>query len=228
MIRVMSILTMVLFAFSSIRAFAQPQFGTTDLASEMQSENGIGVAAIPPGAQKIGILKPSFYWVALETKDGQAKDQKVLDVGGNILVTISAKFLANLRLEGTGRLIDGRMLNFKARNMLPDGTSDIRYRFCGADAPYGYGFNEVPLIPFRSVAIDPKVIPLGSKLYIPEAVGAPLPDGTKHDGFFYASDIGDAIQNQRIDIFTSFGDQSSVFYKVGMAHMKPVTVYLVK
>jgi 3D (Asp-Asp-Asp) domain-containing protein len=224
MIREISILATAVFVVFSVRAIAQDR--NLDQTPVLQSQPN--AVAIPPGAVKVGVLKPSFYWVGLETNDGQPKDQKVLDVSGNALVMVSAKFLATLRLEGTGRLMDGRMLNFKARNVFPDGTFEIRYRFCAADAPYGYGFENVPLIPFRSVAIDPKVIPLGSKLFIPEAVGAPLPDGTKHDGYFVASDIGDAIQNQRIDVFTSYGDQSGVFYKVGMAHMKPVNVYIVK
>ena len=81
---------------------------------------------------------------------------------------------------------------------------------------------------FRSsVAVDPKVIPIPSRVYIPAAKGAALPDGSIHDGYFEAVDIGDAIQNQRIDVFTAMGDQSAVFEKHGLSNMKPTAVYLV-
>ncbi len=76
--------------------------------------------------------------------------------------------------------------------------------------------------------MDPNVVPIPSKVFIPAAVGAPLPDGTIHDGYFEAIDIGAAIQNHRIDMFTSFGDQSSVFKRHGITNMKALEVYLVR
>ncbi len=178
--------------------------------------------------QLVGILRPSFYWVSLETVDGQVKDQKLLDVDGNLIATISKSYFKKLSMEGTGRLLDGRVVNFKTRITHPDGTKEIRWRVCGPDAPYGYGVGDATLVPFRSVAVDPKVIPLGSKVYIPAAKGAVLPDGTVHDGMFSAVDIGDLIQLKKIDIFTGFGDQESFFEKVGMQTGKMVDVYLEK
>jgi len=178
--------------------------------------------------KSLGRFKPSFYWIALETDDGLPRTKPVLDMEGNVLAMVSEKFYRELRMEGTGRLLDGRLLNYHGRVTLPDGTKEIRYRFCGPEAPYGYGYEDNPLIPFRSIAVDIKVIPIGSKIYIPAAKGAKLPDGEIHDGIFYALDIGDAIKNKRIDIFTSFGDQSKVFRDIGLTHMKPVEIFLVQ
>ena len=131
-------------------------------------------------------------------------------------------------MEGTGYLLNGRLINFKARLTKPDGTTEIRWRWCGPEAPYGYGHEDIPLIPFRSAAVDPTVIPIGSKLYIPAAKGAVLPDGSVHDGFFHAIDIGSAITDRKIDIFTSFGDQSRYFENMGFSTGKMSHVYLVK
>jgi 3D (Asp-Asp-Asp) domain-containing protein len=54
----------------------------------------------------------------------------------------------------------------------------------------------------RTVAVDPKITPRHSILFIRETVGLHMPDGSIHDGFWYASDVGGAIKGQRIDLFT--------------------------
>jgi 3D (Asp-Asp-Asp) domain-containing protein len=61
------------------------------------------------------------------------------------------------------------------------------------------------LVPYRTVAVDPNLIPIGSVLYIPAARGVSitLPSGERmvHDGYFYAADVGGAIQGNHIDVF---------------------------
>jgi 3D (Asp-Asp-Asp) domain-containing protein len=64
------------------------------------------------------------------------------------------------------------------------------------------------LAPMRTVAVDPKVFPRHSVLFIKETVGLKLPDGSAHDGFWYASDVGGAIKGARIDLFTGAGAAS--------------------
>jgi 3D (Asp-Asp-Asp) domain-containing protein len=182
----------------------------------------------PKGLVKIGDLKPTFYWVALEEADGAARNKQLKDMEGAVLANVSARFWSAIRLEGTGRLLDGRVLNYEGRVTLPDGTKEIRYIVCPPEAPYGYGVDKIPLVPFRSVAVDPTVVPMGSKIFIPKAIGIALPDGSVHDGYFLAVDIGDAIKNKRIDMFTEFGDQSHVFRRGGIENMKALEVFLVK
>ncbi|MGZ3701071.1 MAG: 3D domain-containing protein [Bdellovibrionota bacterium] len=191
-------------------------------ASNGRAEDNAAIEDLPPNAKKIGDLRPTFYWVALETNDGQPKDNALLDLSGNVIAKVSAKFLAGIRMEGTGRLLDGRVINFRARV-----GGDIRWRVCPPSAPYGYGLQDYALKPFHSVAVDPNVVPIPSKVYIPAAKGARLPDGTIHDGYFEAVDIGDAIQNQRIDVFTSMGDQSALFENHGLTNMKATAIYRV-
>jgi len=60
-------------------------------------------------------------------------------------------------------------------------------------------------IPMRTLATDPRVIPRRTKLFIRETVGIRLPDGTVHDGYWYASDTGGAIRGQRVDLYTGYG-----------------------
>jgi 3D (Asp-Asp-Asp) domain-containing protein len=62
----------------------------------------------------------------------------------------------------------------------------------------GVTFASGPSLPLRfwqSIAVDPKVIPLGSKVYIP----AYRNDG--HGGWFVAQDTGGAINQRRIDVY---------------------------
>lgn len=60
-------------------------------------------------------------------------------------------------------------------------------------------------VPHRTAAVDPKLAPLGTRLFIKETLGLKLPGGgrkgVKHDGIWYASDTGRLIKGARIDLF---------------------------
>jgi hypothetical protein len=47
-------------------------------------------------------------------------------------------------------------------------------------------------------------------LFIPRAIGTSLPDDKKHDGYFFAADVGSAINDNHIDVFTGTS-RSAVF-----------------
>ena len=61
------------------------------------------------------------------------------------------------------------------------------------------------VVAMRTVAVDRRLIAARSVLFIKETVGLTMPDGSAHDGYWYASDIGGAIKGQRIDLFTGSG-----------------------
>jgi 3D (Asp-Asp-Asp) domain-containing protein len=64
----------------------------------------------------------------------------------------------------------------------------------------GVSFKAGPALPLRyyqSVAVDPRVIPLGSRVYIP----AYAHDG--HGGWFVAQDTGGAVTGHHIDVYRS-------------------------
>ncbi len=62
-----------------------------------------------------------------------------------------------------------------------------------------------PLVPMRSVAVDPDVTPFGSV----GLLEAPLPDGTTFRGAVVAMDAGAAIRGPgRIDLFTGAGSEA--------------------
>ena len=64
------------------------------------------------------------------------------------------------------------------------------------------------VVPMRTAAVDGKNLPRHTILFIKETVGLPMPDGSRHDGYWYASDVGGAIHKGRIDLFTGRGAAS--------------------
>jgi 3D (Asp-Asp-Asp) domain-containing protein len=80
-----------------------------------------------------------------------------------------------------------------------------RSRFAVSKGPFGDGAGEYQVVPFRTVAVDTRLIPLGTVLYIPTARGVEitLPSGRKavHDGYFFASDRGGGVRDNHIDVF---------------------------
>jgi len=182
----------------------------------------------------VGSFRPTFYCLADESNGryaGLPADAEILDIYGRTIARVCGEFKRKADLEGSARLIDGRVINFAGR--APDG---IRYRVVygaeyglgAANAEYTSSTEPYKLIPYRSVAVDPKQIPLGSVLFIPRAEGVPLPGGEEHDGYFLAHDVGGAITSQRIDLFVGTEeDVRNSFTRNGLSNMAPVQVYLV-
>jgi 3D (Asp-Asp-Asp) domain-containing protein len=83
------------------------------------------------------------------------------------------------------------------------GTNKVRFR--AARSRWGDGIEKYSLVPYRTIAVDPNVIPFGSTVFIPKAKGVKfmwLGETFTHDGFFFAGDKGGAIKGNHIDLFT--------------------------
>lgn len=151
-------------------------------------------ATMGAGAQApdhLGAFRCTYYWVAEESRHQGTRSVRLLDPSGAELARVSRSFARALRMEGTGRLRDGRVLNWAGSG-----------RYVVTGSRWGFGVREEwPLVPFRTVAVDPSVVPYGTWLYIDAACGLPLPDGTLHDGLFVAHDTGSAIKGRHLDLF---------------------------
>ena len=64
------------------------------------------------------------------------------------------------------------------------------------------------VVAMRTAAVDGVSVPRHTLLFIKETVGLAMPDGRRHDGYWYASDVGGAIHQGRIDLFTGNGAAS--------------------
>lgn len=79
-----------------------------------------------------------------------------------------------------------------------------RARFKPIQDALGCDARNHPLIPFRTIAVDPAVIPLDSVIFVPELRGRNFEmEGRTiaHDGYLFAGDRGGAIRGTHIDVF---------------------------
>jgi len=160
-----------------------------------------------PG-ESLGSFELTYYWVASEADYGGPADTELYDPGCSVLATVSSDFADAIALEGTGRLLDGRLLNVAGAC-----GCDRSPCFAEADAdhPWGVGVQDRALVPFRSVAVDRDVIEYGTGLYLPALDGRTMPGESPwgdfaHDGCVVAADTGGAIVGMHVDFFVGLED----------------------
>ena len=117
------------------------------------------------------------------------------------IAEVSKEFASQLAVQGTGKLHDGRVLNIW-------GPCNCKRSPCFkvTQAQWGTAGTGKPLQPFRTVAVDPRVVKLGSWLYVPLLEGRTMPGrspwgGYVHDGCVMADDTGGHIVGNRLDLF---------------------------
>jgi 3D (Asp-Asp-Asp) domain-containing protein len=104
-----------------------------------------------------------------------------------------------------------------------DGFVRGEIRWKRVKSRYGIDSRGCALVPFRSAAVDPRVIPLGTRLFIRDTKGIKLPGGGTHDGIWYATDIGPLIKGRRIDLFVGRGIQRiAVIESAGIDYLDTV------
>jgi 3D (Asp-Asp-Asp) domain-containing protein len=160
-----------------------------------------------PG-ESLGTFELTYYWVAFEGDHGGGDDTSLFDPGCALLATVSSEFADAIALEGTGRLLDGRLLNVAGGC---DCDTSPCYIEADADHPWGYGVQNRALVPFRSLAVDRDVIEYGTGLYLPALDGLTVPGEAPwgdfaHDGCAVAADTGGAIVGMHIDFFVGIRD----------------------
>jgi 3D (Asp-Asp-Asp) domain-containing protein len=117
------------------------------------------------------------------------------------IAEVSKEFAGQLALQGTGKLRDGRVVNIWGQCRCEHSPC-----FKVTSTSWGTGGSGRALQPFRTVAVDPKVIKLGSMLYVPLLEGRRMPGrspwgGFVHDGCLIAADVGGGIRGTQLDLF---------------------------
>jgi 3D (Asp-Asp-Asp) domain-containing protein len=169
--------------------------------------------------EKIGRFRITFYYLVDEADYKPSTRWAIRDMRGNVIARTSFNFRRHLLMEGSGRLRDGRVVTYQ-RHL----HGEARFRVTKHE--YGAGIGTCPLVPYRTIAVDPKLIPFGTRVFIPQFVGIELPDGTKHDGFFMAHDRSHYVRGGHIDLFMKHGKKSvRPFTSRGFRTGKRVDVY---
>lgn len=179
--------------------------------------------AVPVRAepQKVGRALLTFYWTIDESSARYQRKATttIRDSAGKVIAHTSRRFKLDLVKQGAGRLRDGRTVVYVRRV-----AGESRFRL--TPSSYGLASDGCPLIPFRTIAVDPHFVKPGSKVYIPQLKGAKLPDGTVHDGMFIASDRGH-FRGKHIDLFAGDGPRGArPFIRKGYGSRSRVTVYV--
>ena len=172
---------------------------------------------------KVSLWATYYYLPQMNNGSG---DIAIRDMNGADLgASLSLKDWCNAALEGSVRIVsknaDPKTFNYagvsssntvNCKKIFKPDVSKTKFK--EAVGPYGDGYKGYILEPFRSIATDQSVYPLGTVFYIPAARGAviKLPTGQSivHDGYFFASDKGGAIKVNHIDVF--IGTDSDVPY----------------
>ncbi|HEX7926258.1 MAG TPA: 3D domain-containing protein [bacterium] len=171
---------------------------------------GTMAAADPLAGRPLGTVRLTYYQVAQEQAAAGRGDVPVFGPDCRRVIAPTGRgFHDDLSLQGTGFLADGRLLNFEQRCACAEaGYAGLRscYREVQrSEFPWGKGAywngQFFWLQPFRSVAVDPGIVPIGSVVYVPELAGKPLPDGTLSNGCLRAEDTGIAVKGQHMDWF---------------------------
>lgn len=182
------------------------------------------VATPTPTATPIGAFKLTYYLVAEETEHRGARATTIYGEDCEPLTKVAKSFAKDLALEGTGRLADGRMLNWAGRCQ----KGRPKYRVLDETRPWGLGVGDRALVPFRSIATDPGVVPTGTRVYVAELDGVTMPGaapwgGFVHDGCVEAVDVGEAIRGRHIDFFS--GTRAAYHTLDGALRLRQVTIY---
>lgn len=188
-----------------------------------QPAPGVSVSIAPSDAAESDQPKPlgqftiTFYYVigedeiaAKPANDNSeelasvARDPELVtlfETGCTPIADVDREFAHQLAIQGTGKLKDGRVLNIWGHC-----KCDHTPCFKVTQNQWGTAGTGHPLQPFRTVAVDPKVVKLGSLLYVPLLEGRTMPGrapwgGYVHDGCVVADDTGGHIDGARIDLF---------------------------
>ncbi|MBK9030725.1 MAG: hypothetical protein IPL61_05195 [Myxococcales bacterium] len=135
------------------------------------------------------------------------------------LAHVTKAFAGQVMMQGTGKLRDGRMVNVATRCK----CGRPCFHLVSPQRQWGTGGSGRALVPFRSVAVDPAVVKMGSLLYIPALDGMRMPGpagvgGFVHDGCVVAVDTGGGIDGHQLDLFVGRRAYYKAMSKRGGSH----------
>ncbi len=162
----------------------------------------------PSDGRLLGVFRNTYYDFPSE-RDFNGKSVELKNASCQTIREVPEGFYDALCVQGSGTLASGETASFAKRDcscarVCPRTGQQICFdTLSRQDFPWGRGAQGTPITPLLTVAVDSKIIPLGTAIYIPEYDGVPRDEaGTAHDGCFIAQDRGMKVQGQHVDVFT--------------------------
>ena len=168
-----------------------------------------------PQGRYLGRFKVTYYWAVDETEYPTSRSSAIYLADGQLLGRFSSAFVKAFREEAAACLKDGRRISYMKRA----NRAKVVDQFLGCGG--------CTLTELKSIAVDPRLIPLGSIVYIPQAENVSI-DGQVLGGIFYAHDVGSAIKGKHIDIFVGRKTNMDAFTSAGMGSASGVDVYILE
>lgn len=159
------------------------------------------------GGHVVGRFKNTYYDFPAESELREGRSVSLFNASCEPVAEVPRQFFDRLCVQGSGMLSSGDTLSFAKRDCSCAATcSRTGQRLCfdrlnAEKFPWGRGATGRPITALRTLAVDPKVVPLGSLVYVPEFDGLSLPGGATHDGCFVAQDRGIWVKGPHVDVF---------------------------
>lgn len=197
--------------------FKLPKAAVSDLKKLALHVSQYHVVHAEPGSQ-VELLNPAGHplGVSLDRDDFcEAALQGTVEVSG-VLYSVAGK--------GKKSLVDCALPEYACPRCAAFNLGQNRFvKLMSAD---GLGAKTYGLVPYRTVAVKATGMKLGTVLYIPSARGLKLPNGRKHDGYFFVADTG-AMHGSQIDLYTGMQPLGWKILGSGTKRSKSVTAYVV-
>lgn len=162
------------------------------------------------------------YFIPSEREFTGTSTTPIFDTNGTLIAEANTTFVMDreegtLFTEGAGILRDGTVLVY-------DQTINGTKRYTVVTSGVGIGKTGIALSPFRSIAVDTSVIPLGSLVEIPKTKNITLPDGTKHNGIWRADDVLDATAVEDVSLFIGVSANRTYLQNVGIRNQQQMSM----
>jgi 3D (Asp-Asp-Asp) domain-containing protein len=177
-----------------------------------QTARTIGARPSPgaEGGRVLGTFRNTYYDFPREA-DAHDKRERValMNASCQPIAQVPRTFHDAVCVQGSGALERGGTVSFAKRDcacaeICPRTGQRICFDALDPQAfPFGRGATGKPIAPFRTIAADTNVLPMGTVVYIPELDGAPRSEnGEAMDGCFVVEDRGSRVKGEHVDIFT--------------------------
>ncbi|SFS30276.1 3D (Asp-Asp-Asp) domain-containing protein [Marininema halotolerans] len=191
----------MLFGVIGIIAFATAQGGFLGGIERADAREGARTIRVEKGDTVFQIAREHGTNVATLARINQLKDPSLIQVGQELVLPRNQNTRVAKRNSTEGKaaptMVRGKALGdftLTAYTAGPESTGKVPQ-----DASYGVTSSGTKVADGITIAVDPNVIPIGSRVYI-EGIG-----------YRVAQDTGSAIKNQRIDVFMSDLDKARQF-----------------